>query len=99
MFDGWVMTPSHSMQACSSVHAIVSGPVSIGRSPRRSMNADAGGAIRGDCNLTLKRSHDFPFRGVGTASVSKSLEMGPPTSVVECASVHIGGAKSIRVDD
>jgi len=25
--------------------------------------------------------------------------MGPPASGVECGSVHIGGAKSIRLDD
>jgi len=25
--------------------------------------------------------------------------MGPPASVVECGSAHIGGAKSIRLDD
>src|SRR6185312_11215648 len=36
----WVISPSHNMQACSSVRAIVSGPVSIGRSPRLSMNAE-----------------------------------------------------------
>jgi hypothetical protein len=40
-----------------------------------------------------------PFRGVGTASASENLEMGQPASVVECGSAHIGGAKSIRLDD
>jgi hypothetical protein len=28
-----------------------------------------------------------------------NLEMGPPVSGVECGSAHIGGAKSIRLDD
>src|SRR6185437_2996041 len=35
----------------------------------------------------------------GAASPSNNLEMGPPASVVECGSAHIGGAKSIRLDD
>src|SRR5690606_30151722 len=60
--------------------------------------ADAGSAASDDCNFTLKLSHDFSFRGVGTASAPESLEMGPSVSVVECESVHIGGAKSIRPD-
>ncbi|QAY95482.1 hypothetical protein CWB41_06820 [Methylovirgula ligni] len=29
----------------------------------------------------------------------ENLEMGPPASGVECGSAHIGGAKSIRLDD
>ena len=58
--------------------------------------ANAGSAARDDCNLTVKLSHDFSFRGVGTASASEILKMGPPASVVECGSAHIGGAKSIQ---
>jgi hypothetical protein len=54
---------------------------------------------RDDGNFTLQFSHDFSFRGVGTASASENLEMDPLASVVECASAHIGGAKSIRRDD
>jgi hypothetical protein len=29
----------------------------------------------------------------------ENLEMGAPVSGVECGSTHIGGAKSIRLDD
>jgi hypothetical protein len=31
--------------------------------------------------------------------VPENLEIGPPESAVECGSAHIGGAKSIRLDD
>ena len=34
------MRPSHNMQACSSVRAMLNGPASIGRNPRLSMNAE-----------------------------------------------------------
>jgi hypothetical protein len=61
--------------------------------------ADAGSAARDDCNLTLKLSHNFSFRGVGTASAPENLDISPRTSGVECGSAHIGGAKSIRPDD
>jgi len=30
---------------------------------------------------------------------SETLKMGPPERGVQCASAHIGGAKSIRLDD
>ena len=56
-------------------------------------------SARDDCNLTRKLSHDFSFGGVGTASASENLEMGLPASGVECGNAHIGGAKSIRLDD
>jgi len=48
---------------------------------------------------SFKLSHDFSFRGVGTASAPENLDMGLPASGVECRSAHIGGAKSIRLDD
>jgi hypothetical protein len=54
---------------------------------------------RDDGNFTLQFSHDFSFRGFGTASASENFEMGQPASGVECGSAHIGGAKSIRMDD
>jgi hypothetical protein len=54
-------------------------------------------STRDDCNLTVKLSHNFSCRGVGT--VPENLEMGLPASGVECGSAHIGGAKSIRLDD
>src|SRR5882757_2690670 len=56
-------------------------------------------STRDDCNLTLKLSHTCSFRGVGTASAPENLDMGLPASGVECRSAHIGGAKSIRLDD
>jgi hypothetical protein len=31
--------------------------------------------------------------------IPETLEMGLPESAVECGSAHIGGAKSIRLDD
>jgi hypothetical protein len=31
--------------------------------------------------------------------VLENVEMGPPESAVECGSAHIGGAKSIRLND
>src|ERR1700741_4197032 len=48
-------------------------------------------SARDDCNLTLKLSHDFSIRGVGTASASENPEMGLAGSGVECGSAHIGG--------
>ena len=58
-------------------------------------------STRDDCNLTLKLSHDFSFQApslvVGDAP--ENLDMGLPASGVECGSAHIGGAKSIRLDD
>src|SRR5260221_13115577 len=56
-------------------------------------------STRDDCNLTVKLSHNFSFRGVGTASAPENLDMGLPASGVECRSAHIGGAKSIRLND
>src|ERR1700733_11207132 len=56
-------------------------------------------STRDDGNLTLKLSHDFSFADVGTASAPENLHMGLPASGVECGSAHIGGAKSIRLDD
>src|SRR6202043_1140261 len=67
--------------------------------PPGARQCHAARSTRDDCNLTLKLSHDFSFSGVGTASASENLEMGPPESGVECGSAHIGGAKSIRLDD
>jgi hypothetical protein len=61
--------------------------------------ADAGGTACDDRNFPLKLSHDFPFRGVGTACAPENLEMGSSASVVQCGKAHIGGAKSIRLDD
>ena len=61
--------------------------------------ANAGSAARNDCNLAPKLSHDFSLRGVGTASVPENLGMGPSASLVECGNAHIGGARSIRLDD
>jgi hypothetical protein len=34
-----------------------------------------------------------------SGEASESLDMGLPASGVECRSAHIGGAKSIRLDD
>src|SRR6185503_3680628 len=62
--------------------------------PSGARQRHAARSARDDCNLTVQLSHDFSFRGVGTASASENLEMGPPASVVECASAHTGGAKS-----
>jgi len=39
----------------------------------------------------------FVFGSSG--EVPENLEMGPPASGVECGGAHIGGAKSIRLDD
>jgi hypothetical protein len=40
----------------------------------------------------------FPFV-VPDKSAFESSEMGLPVPDVECGSAHIGGAKSIRLDD
>ena len=47
-------------------------------------------------------SHDLLLSGFRLwlfGDVPESLDMGPPESGVECGSAHIGGAKSIRLDD
>src|SRR3981189_3539235 len=67
--------------------------------PLGARQCHAARSTRDDSNLTLKLSHNFSFRGVGTASAPENLDMGLPASGVECGSAHIGGAKSIRLDD
>jgi hypothetical protein len=41
----------------------------------------------------------YPFVVSGQHLPPENLDMGLPASGVECGSAHIGGAKSIRLDD
>jgi hypothetical protein len=41
----------------------------------------------------------FRLRLWSFGEAPENLDMGLPASGVECRSVHIGGAKSIRLDD
>jgi hypothetical protein len=64
--------------------------------------ADAGGAARDDCGLSIQSGHVVhPSRlsPVIVWDAPENPKMDPPASVVECGSAHIGGAKSIRTDD
>src|SRR5579862_1690459 len=67
--------------------------------PSGARQRHAARSTRDDRHLALELSHDVSFRGVGTGSASETLEMSPPAAVGECGSAHIGGAKSIRLDD
>jgi hypothetical protein len=64
--------------------------------------ANAAATARDDCNLTFKLSHDFflpGFRLWSFGDAAENLDIGPPGSGVECGKAHIGGAKTIRIDD
>ena len=65
--------------------------------------ADAGSAAGDDGGLSIQSGPcraSFQASAFGrSGNAPETLEMGLPGSGVECGSAHIGGAKSIRLDD